>query len=662
MLRIYLCLILMACSACAAGTTSFTYQGQLKDGETPLNGNFDFSFKLFDAPSGGAEAAPAQSKSGIVLTNGLFTVELDFGAAAFDGLDRWLEISYAPAGGALTVLSPRQKITQSPYALRAATINDVSVTTSKLADGAVTDAKIVSLAGGKVIGAVSNATSATSFTGSLAGDVTGTQGATVVGKLKGIPVSATAPSNGQALRFNNTTGEWEPTGVTNGTVTSVAASGPLSVTNGTTTPVVALTGTVPDSNLSTNVTLLSGRAGGQTLRGGTAASESLTIDSTAHATKGNITLAPSGGAVGIGGAPTAGASLDVINGSIRTDTSVITPVVSASGTTMDLMVGGQRTYRITTGFGNRVSIVGGHPSNSISDEASIICGGGSAGKPNVIDSYYCFIGGGTGNLISVNNYQSVIAGGSSNQCNGVLSTIGGGEGNTTQQYSATVAGGRFNNAAGIYTTISGGYSNIASGLYSTIPGGFANTASGDYSFAAGSKSQATHQGAMVLADSLGFNFASTANNQFSLRAAGGVRLVTAVDGSGAAIKTFSIASTGDVNVSGDLDVAGVMTIGNRPAATGQESLKIIRGSVNSGGTIFVGSGFSVTKNGTGDYTITFAASSFSGVPSNVVTPSSVSAIVANTAALAQGSFQVLLKTTAGAAIDTSFSFISIGPP
>jgi len=34
-----------------AQTTAFTYQGSLKDGATPANGNYDFEFKLFDLVS-----------------------------------------------------------------------------------------------------------------------------------------------------------------------------------------------------------------------------------------------------------------------------------------------------------------------------------------------------------------------------------------------------------------------------------------------------------------------------------------------------------------------------------------------------------------------------------------------------------------------------------
>jgi hypothetical protein len=59
-----------------------------------------------------------------------------------------------------------------------------------------------------------------------------------------------------------------------------------------------------------------------------------------------------------------------------------------------------------------------------------------------------------------------------------------------------------------------------------VPGGYFNAATGDYSFAAGSRAKANHRGSFVWADSLDADFASTANDQLSIRAAGGVRLNT----------------------------------------------------------------------------------------------------------------------------------------
>jgi hypothetical protein len=99
--------------------------------------------------------------------------------------------------------------------------------------------------------AATNAASAVAFTGALVGDVTGTQGATTVGKIQGVPVTPAGATTGQVLRFNGTA--FAPSSTTSGTVTAVTANGPLSVTNPTTTPEITL-GTVPVANGGTGNT------------------------------------------------------------------------------------------------------------------------------------------------------------------------------------------------------------------------------------------------------------------------------------------------------------------------------------------------------------------------------------------------------------------------
>jgi hypothetical protein len=109
----------------AALGTSFTYQGQLKKDGNPVNGNCDFRFSLWDAagsgspPTGGSQIGSTQTKTGVTVTDGLFTVPLDFGERAFTGDARWLQIAVrCPAGsGSYTTLSPRQQLTPTPYAL-----------------------------------------------------------------------------------------------------------------------------------------------------------------------------------------------------------------------------------------------------------------------------------------------------------------------------------------------------------------------------------------------------------------------------------------------------------------------------------------------------------------------------------------------------------------
>lgn len=96
--------------------------------------------------------------------------------------------------------------------------------------------------------------------------------------------------------------------------------------------------------------------------------------------------------------------------------------------------------------------------------------------------------------------------------------------NTSSGQGATVGGGSINTSSGVRAAVGGGIGNISSGSYGTVPGGYFNSASGLFRFAAGRSANAIHDGSFVWADSQNNYFASTAINQLSVRAAGGVRL------------------------------------------------------------------------------------------------------------------------------------------
>ncbi|GIK17248.1 MAG: hypothetical protein BroJett003_22120 [Planctomycetota bacterium] len=119
-----LVLVLAASAAWAQPLgTAFTYQGRLKDGGSPASGPHDLRFRLYDAAAGGSQVGPTLCLDDVSVTEGLFTVALDFGAQ-FAGQERFLEVDVRadtgldcanPAG--FVTLAPRQALTAAPNAL-----------------------------------------------------------------------------------------------------------------------------------------------------------------------------------------------------------------------------------------------------------------------------------------------------------------------------------------------------------------------------------------------------------------------------------------------------------------------------------------------------------------------------------------------------------------
>ncbi|MEP6902885.1 MAG: hypothetical protein ABJA66_14120, partial [Actinomycetota bacterium] len=89
---IILMFTMLTASTVSAQTTVFNFQGRLNDGANPANGNVEMQFKLYDALAGGTQIGATISRPAVVVINGIFTTQLDFGAAAFDGSARFVEI------------------------------------------------------------------------------------------------------------------------------------------------------------------------------------------------------------------------------------------------------------------------------------------------------------------------------------------------------------------------------------------------------------------------------------------------------------------------------------------------------------------------------------------------------------------------------------------
>jgi trimeric autotransporter adhesin len=120
----------VALSASAQGT-AFTYQGRLNNSGSPASGTYDLTFSLFNTNISGVAIAGPVTNAATGVTNGLFTVAIDFGPGVFTGQSNWLEIAVATNGvGTFTTLAPRQQLTPMPYAIYAESASGLSGTLS----------------------------------------------------------------------------------------------------------------------------------------------------------------------------------------------------------------------------------------------------------------------------------------------------------------------------------------------------------------------------------------------------------------------------------------------------------------------------------------------------------------------------------------------------
>ncbi len=124
MARIQLILFATSAALCLsmngvrAQGTAFTYQGRLNVSGAPASGTYDFRYRLALDPYGNNYFGSSVLASGQVISNGLFTASLDFGASAFNGGSYWLEVDVRTNGaGGYTALSPLQPVTPAPYAM-----------------------------------------------------------------------------------------------------------------------------------------------------------------------------------------------------------------------------------------------------------------------------------------------------------------------------------------------------------------------------------------------------------------------------------------------------------------------------------------------------------------------------------------------------------------
>jgi len=233
-------LVLLLSVNCGGGGTGFTYQGRLNDGSRAASGLYDLTFSLYGASAGGSRLRGPEAHSNVLVSNGLFTVTLDFGDQCFDGTVYWLEMAARTNGeSGFTTLSQRRQLFPAPYAIFSTTAGEARA-----------------VAGSNILGVLSAAQLP-----SLQGDVTGAQSATVVSTVGGVTATnvAAGATRANAATDSNVSGTVVKRdasgGFAAGTITgSFAGAGSgLTLLSGD----AVATGTVVDARLSSNVVLLS---------------------------------------------------------------------------------------------------------------------------------------------------------------------------------------------------------------------------------------------------------------------------------------------------------------------------------------------------------------------------------------------------------------------
>lgn len=133
-------LLFTAClTAHAQVNTAISYQGELSTANVTADGPHDFSFALFDAAENGQQIGNTLFIDDVAVSQGIFTVVLDFGAGAFAGDALWLEVAVQSSNSTdpLELLSPRQAIQATPYALHAEMVALDAVSGAEIANGSI---------------------------------------------------------------------------------------------------------------------------------------------------------------------------------------------------------------------------------------------------------------------------------------------------------------------------------------------------------------------------------------------------------------------------------------------------------------------------------------------------------------------------------------------
>lgn len=549
----------------AAGS-AFTYQGRLIKNGQPLSGTCDLQFGLWDAASGG-NFLNSNTFSSVPISNGLFTGQIDYGAATFAGDARWIETTVKCAGDPNYItLSPRTKLTAAPYAIYALSNWALIGNSGTGGSGFLGTTDNVALNIG-----VNNTPAIRIYPQP--------QSPNIVGGYIGNTISPTTYgqtiAGGGAFFYENRTSNTYATvgGGRKNRSDGYAATIAGGIDNGASNDYATVAG-----GLNNQATGSSSGIGGGFYN--------VAAGYVSYVGGGDYNLAMTQNATiggGYSNTITGGQLIanNTIGGGVFNYNSGFAATIAgghgnqATGEWSTLGGGGFNTgsNRSSTVSGGEYNVasgsrstIGGGAYNLAVGSGSTIGGGGFNGtgtfSGNRASGTASTIGGGYGNVTSGDAGYGTIGGGQSNQISATagtnlnIATIGGGYNNKITLGGATIAGGNSNTASGFDATVGGGNSNTASGGASTVPGGASNQALGYASFAAGQQAIADANGCFVFNDNTNATRSCFGPNRFIARASGGVWFFTSGNdstGVSVAAGSGSWSSVSDRNVKANFE-------------------------------------------------------------------------------------------------------------
>jgi hypothetical protein len=389
------------------------------------------------------------------VSNGLFTVSLDFGAGVFAGADRWLEIGVRTnGGGAFTMLTPRQALTPTPYAIHAGSTDAGGI--------------VGTLPGGGLSGGYFNPVQFTDSGNQFVGSFTGDGGGL-------FNVTANFLNGKTDADFWQLAGNAGTSSSTDFIGTTDNQALELRVNNQRALRVEPM---LPSANLigghSGNVTAPG--VGGAVIAGGGSVGAINQVDGSFAAIGGGYGNLAALEAVISGGVSnrTTGVRSIVAGGAGNTATNGLAVIsggaLNLAGGLASVVAGGGGTdTNFGTALPNRAlgdwSVVSGGRENTAAGESATVSGG----ERNVAFGKQATASGGVGN--EARSEFTTVGGGAFNEAEFPAATVSGGQENFARNLHATVGGGVVNHALGEKSTIGGGANNVTTGSRATVPGG-----------------------------------------------------------------------------------------------------------------------------------------------------------------------------------------------